>query len=323
MTFQAVAAHRAVQPLEVAVDHEDQVVQLLIGGDTQGAGRFRLVGLAIAQKRPNLARGWLEQPPLLQIPHEARLVDGVDRPQPHRDRRKLPEIRHQPGMRVRGQARVFAQLVTEVLEMLVVEPPLQVGPRVDTRRGVPLEVDQIPGLVAIGRAKEVVEAHFDQGGERGVGGDVAADAVVVIVGPHHHGQGVPADQALQPPLQGAITRIGDLLLNRNGVHVGRVDVVGRRRPGDPGPVRKLVQQKSGPGRTGLADHLVQRLQPFAGLLRVEVLRGRYASLEHIGEFYTQNSARQSACRPTSGARLRSCPGRRRGCRSRRPVGSGC
>ena len=52
----AVAAHRAVQPLEVAVDHEDQVVQLLVGRDAQGAGGFRLVRLAVAQESPDLAR---------------------------------------------------------------------------------------------------------------------------------------------------------------------------------------------------------------------------------------------------------------------------
>ena len=39
----AVAAHRAVEPLQVAVDDEDQVVELLAGGQGQGAERFRLV----------------------------------------------------------------------------------------------------------------------------------------------------------------------------------------------------------------------------------------------------------------------------------------
>ena len=44
----AVAAHRAVQPLQIAVDDEDQVVELFARGNVQRAGRFGLIHLAIA-----------------------------------------------------------------------------------------------------------------------------------------------------------------------------------------------------------------------------------------------------------------------------------
>jgi hypothetical protein len=51
----AVAAHRAVEALQVAVDDEDQVVELLARGHADGAERFDLVGLAVAEEGPDLA----------------------------------------------------------------------------------------------------------------------------------------------------------------------------------------------------------------------------------------------------------------------------
>ena len=53
----AVAAHRTVEPLQVAVDHEDQVVELFARRERDGAERFRFVGLAVAEERPHLGVG--------------------------------------------------------------------------------------------------------------------------------------------------------------------------------------------------------------------------------------------------------------------------
>ena len=50
----AVAADGAVEPLQVAVDDEDQVVELLAGRQRQGAERFGLVGLAVADEAPDV-----------------------------------------------------------------------------------------------------------------------------------------------------------------------------------------------------------------------------------------------------------------------------
>ena len=52
----AVAAHRAVQALQVAVDHPDQVVQPLARGQRQRAHALGLVHLAVAKHAPHLAR---------------------------------------------------------------------------------------------------------------------------------------------------------------------------------------------------------------------------------------------------------------------------
>ena len=49
----AVAAHRAVQALQIAVDHEDQIVQLLARSQRQRAQRFRLIAF---RRRPETPR---------------------------------------------------------------------------------------------------------------------------------------------------------------------------------------------------------------------------------------------------------------------------
>ena len=56
----AVAADRSIQALEVAVDDEDEVVQLFARGQRDGAQRLGFVGLAVAQEGPDLARRWRE-----------------------------------------------------------------------------------------------------------------------------------------------------------------------------------------------------------------------------------------------------------------------
>ena len=129
----AVAAHRAVQALQVAVDDEDQVVELLARSERQSAQRFGLVRFAVAEERPDLARRLGDDAAILEVAHEARLIDGVDRTQAHRDGGELPEVRHQPGMRIGGQARVVAQFVAEVLQVLFGQAAFEESAGVDAR----------------------------------------------------------------------------------------------------------------------------------------------------------------------------------------------
>src|SRR5690348_4038037 len=100
----AVSAHRPIQPLQIAVDDEDQIVELFAGSESYGPQRFRLIGFAIADESPNLAVRSFFQPAILEITTESRLVDGHDRTQSHRHRGKFPEIGHEPGMRIGGKA---------------------------------------------------------------------------------------------------------------------------------------------------------------------------------------------------------------------------
>ena len=143
----AVAAHRAVQPLQVAVDDEDQVVQSLAGGQRDRAQRLRLVALAVAEEGPDLRRrGVGLDAAVHQVVVEAGLVDGHDRAQAHGDRGELPEVGHQPGVRIGRQPAAGRQLAAEVLQLLLAQPALEEGPGVDARRGVALEEDLVGRL---------------------------------------------------------------------------------------------------------------------------------------------------------------------------------
>jgi hypothetical protein len=127
----AVAADRSVEALQVAVDDEDQVVEVLATGERDRAHRLRLVHLAVAHEGPDLAPARVGDVAPLEVLHEPRLVDRHQRPEAHRDGRELPEVRHQPWVRVRRDA-VARDLLAEVAQLLLADPALEVRARVDT-----------------------------------------------------------------------------------------------------------------------------------------------------------------------------------------------
>src|SRR5439155_17832536 len=72
-----VAADGTVEPLEVAVDDEDQVVEFFARGQRDRAERFGFVGLAVAEERPHLSVRLLRclcQAAILEVAYEARLI---------------------------------------------------------------------------------------------------------------------------------------------------------------------------------------------------------------------------------------------------------
>src|SRR5271155_6194560 len=68
-----VAAHRPVEPLQVAVHHKDQVVQLFARRHADRAQRIPFIRLALAHKRPYFSRSLLNQAAVFEIAHESRL----------------------------------------------------------------------------------------------------------------------------------------------------------------------------------------------------------------------------------------------------------
>ncbi len=96
----AVAAHGAVQALQVAVDHEDQIVELFARSQGDGTQRFGLIGFSVADERPDLGVAFRLQAAVGQVVVEARLIDRHDGAETHGDRGKFPEVRHQPGVRI-------------------------------------------------------------------------------------------------------------------------------------------------------------------------------------------------------------------------------
>ena len=178
-----VAAHRAIQALQVAVDDKDQVVEFFPGSDAESAEGIHLVGLAIPDERPDLAVSFLDQAAVLEVAHEARLVDRVERADAHGNGGKAPEIRHQPGMGIGRQPRLSPQFVAEVQQALVIKPSFEVSARIDTWRSVALKVDKVARLISVGGVEEMLVAHFQQGGQRGVGGEMATDAASFLFWP--------------------------------------------------------------------------------------------------------------------------------------------
>src|SRR3954466_7694210 len=93
-----------------------------------------------------------------------RLVDRVDRSEAHRAGRELPELRHQIRMAVRAQA-LTAGLLPVVRQVLLGQPPFEKRPRIDSRRGVRLEVNEIPVRTA---PEEMIEPDLEQNRRGGV-----------------------------------------------------------------------------------------------------------------------------------------------------------
>src|SRR3954449_1422125 len=187
----AVAADRAVEALEVAVDDEDQVVELLARRERDRAERLGLVGLAVAEEGPDLAAFGLRHPAALEVLHEPRLVDRHDRPEAHRDGRELPELRHQPRVRIRRQAPAVeaalpVELLAEALHLLVAQTALEVRARVHARGGVALDEDEVAAVRVRRRVPEVVEADLVERRGRLEARDVPAELARLLVGLHDH-----------------------------------------------------------------------------------------------------------------------------------------
>ncbi len=180
-----------------------------------------------------------------EVLQEAGLVDGHDRPEPHRDRGELPEVRHQPRVRVRREP-VAADLLAEVAHLLLVEAPLEEGAGVDARRRVALEVDQVAAVVLGAGVPEVVEADLVERRRRLEAGDVAAELGGLLVGLEHQRGRVPADRRAQPPLDLLVARDRLLLAARDRVDVRRAVADRHERAGQAGLVHHPAQQRPRP-----------------------------------------------------------------------------
>ena len=196
----SVAAHRAIEPLQVAVHDEDQVIEPFTRGQRNRAQRLRLVHLAVAQEGPYLAPGGLLQPAVLEILDEARVIDRLDGTEPHRDGGELPEILHQPGMGIRRETSARLQFAAEVLELLLGNAAFEKRAGINAGRRVSLEIHDVAITVFGARAQEMVEGDFVKRGRGGKSRNVAANAFLDFVGPNDHSERVPAHQALDPAL---------------------------------------------------------------------------------------------------------------------------
>src|SRR6266853_1067958 len=100
---------------------------------------------------------------MLQVPHEASLIDRRERPDTHGTRGKLPQLRHQVGMRI-GRKALPTGLAPEVVKIFFREPAFQERASIDAGRRVRLEEYQIrlarcPRFAGVS-PEEMIEADF-------------------------------------------------------------------------------------------------------------------------------------------------------------------
>ena len=77
----------------------------------------------------------------------------------------------------------------------------------------------------------MIKPDAKQRPDRGKTGNVATEFIVIFVGAHHHGQGIPATYRANPFLHGSVTRRTFLHVRRDGVDIGGVGAVRHRRTG--------------------------------------------------------------------------------------------
>ena len=268
----AVAANRAVEALQVAVDDEDQVVQLLAASQGDGAQGFRLVTLAVAQEAPDFLLAFRDEATRFQVLHEACLVDRLDRAQAHGYSRELPEVRHQPRVRVGRQA-LTVDFLAEVVHLFFADAAFHERTGVDAWRGVTLEVDQV-AAVFVGRGlEEVVEADVIQGCAGCEAGDVTAQVRIFQVRAHYHRHGVPTYQRANAAFHEQVARHACFVGNGDGVAVWRGDGVGQLRTAAGCEFTHTGHQVVSTVFAFFVENRFQGVQPFLGFDGIEVLHG--------------------------------------------------
>ncbi len=253
-------------------------------GQADGAAYLGLVGLAVAEEGPDVRPAGVLQLASQQIAVEPGLMDCIDRAEAHGYRRELPEVRHQPRVRVGRQAAAgMRELLPEAVQLLLAEPALQEGAGVDAGCGMSLEKDLVAGLAVILAAEEVVEADLVETGRGRIGRDMAADTEARPVGAADHDGRVPPDISADAALDVLIAGEPGLALGRD-----RIDEVRTAQAGNAHLLLTRTLQETEhdiPGTSApvSTDDVVEGLHPFPGLVRVDIRQLGGQSVADDGE----------------------------------------
>jgi len=212
------------------------------------------------------------------------VVERADRAKSHADGRELPEVGHQPRVRVAAEAcPITTDLAAELLEIGFVEATLEECACVDSGRCVALEVDVIASVAIVLTAEEVVEADLVQARRARKCAEVAADSVLVLVGAHDHHGRVPAHECPNAPLDVLVAGEPRLGLARDGVDIRRADGCGEADLCRVGVLEQLAQQEPGACLAVNLDDGIEAFHPLLGFARVAV--GELADVaveDHLG-----------------------------------------
>ena len=216
----AVAANRAVEALQVAVDHEGEVVELLVGCQLKQAARFGLVHFAVAEEGPDLLLGGVLDAAVLQVAVRLSLVDRVHRANAHGHGGEFPEVRKGVRVRVGRQGVALSGLLlAESVHVLFAQASFEERAGVHAGGGMTLEEDLVAATRVVLAAEEVVEAHFVKRCGTGIGGDVPTDPDARTLPAVDHDGGVPAHVSAVASFNLLVTREFWFLVHRNRVHV--------------------------------------------------------------------------------------------------------
>ena len=261
----AVAAHRSIKALQVAIHDKNQIVQLLTRSQRDRAKRLGFVRFAVAEERPNFRVRAGLQAAIFQIPVVARLINGHQRAEAHGHRRKFPEIRHQPRMRIRRQPAAGFQFAPEVFQLVRADAPFDKRARINSRRSVALKINRVALEFFGAPAEKMVKTDFVQRRCRGISRNMSADVVLNAVRAHHHGQRVPANQALDAALEFLVSRKQRLQARRNAVGIRRVRAKRQVNSAHRGVRAQPFEDFRGHFRPAGFQHGIQRLQPLLNL----------------------------------------------------------
>ena len=266
----AVAAHRTVEPLQIAVDDKNQVVELFARGETDRTQRLGLVHFTVTAEDPNLASLGIRDTARVQILQKARLIDALNRTEAHRHRRKLPKLRHQLRMRIRRHS-LAVDVAPKVDELFFGQASFEESARVNASRAVALEVNQVAAEIAGRCTPEVIESHFHQRARRRIAGDVSAELALAAICAHHDRHRIPAVVRANALFNRGVAGRMFFEMRRN-----RVDVCGVRRirkvsSGAARLIDQRFEQKVRALRAFAFDHRFECVEPLCGFKRVGVV----------------------------------------------------
>ena len=136
-----------------------------------------------------------------------------------------------------------------------------------------LDKDEVALLLVRRAAPKVIETDFVQRRRRSVTRNMAPVLGIDAIGIDHHGHRIPADVRLDTTFERAIPRVFGLTTLVDRVQVCRIRAIRQVRARAASEVDHLVQQEVRPFRAMLREDRINRLQPFTGLGRIDVVEG--------------------------------------------------
>ncbi len=177
----------------------------------------------------------------MQVFEESGLVDGHERTQPHRNGRELPELRHQPRVRIRGQS-IALDFLAEAEKLLLAQSALDEGPRINARRRVTLDIDEIAAMFRRGRAPKMREASIVKSRRRLEARYVAAELRRLFIRPKDDCECIPTNDRADAVLDRAVAGMPFLVLGRNRVQIGCGGAVGNRSSSSARSLEHTLEQ---------------------------------------------------------------------------------